>query len=115
MLPGSNVIPDCNVSLIVAKPSTFPVFLTVIVYVIISPSATLFLSAFFPMLNIGLYTFSVSVFVSLSPTTAVFFISMLSSSNLLIVTANLSSTFSPAGISTLFHVITFFPLTSSTV
>ena len=54
ILPSVNVVPVGMLSFIVANPSTFPSFSTVIVYVIVSPSDTSSGFALFSILNIGL-------------------------------------------------------------
>ena len=74
IVPSSPVVPCGAVSLIIAVPSTFPVFVAVNVYVIVSPSLTSASFATFVRVITGLYTSIVSVFVSLSPTVAVLLI-----------------------------------------
>ena len=61
MLPSTNVVPSGISSVTVALPATSPVFVTVIVYVIVSPSSTSVLFATLLAFITGFLTSSVGV------------------------------------------------------
>ena len=110
ILPVTNVVPAGIVSFTTASPATLPLFVTVIVYSISSPTTTADLFEVFSLSIIGLYTVTSDGFVGVSPTKAMFSITLLSPSNSFIVTSNVSSFVSPGFISTLFQIIVLFSI-----
>ena len=105
MLPSTKLVPSGIVSVTFAVPSTFPLFVTVIVYSISSPTTTAVLFDVFSLFIIGLYTVISDGFVVLSPTKAIFSITLLSPSKAFTVTSKVSNFVSPGFNSTLFQVI----------
>ena len=105
MLPSTKLVPSGIVSVTFAVPSTFPLFVTVIVYSISSPTTTAVLFDVFSLFIIGLYTVISDGFVVLSPTRAIFSITLLSPSKAFTVTSKVSNFVSPGFNSTLFQVI----------